>query len=863
MIYISRPLNYIFTISLLIHFELLTHSANLFQSYGSDDLLEHIDRDHESPKVQLYDTIHKDKSRIKKSVQKKVLTVAQNLPPIIEDLTWTPPKFPGWTVISLACSPYGELFILQIPNDGARQSFVRPMRSVDVIQDDPIHIFNLKTKSLTSSFGGGKFKQPQSLAIDSNGNVYIVDLALKSVFRFSYGSWERPDLELVEKFCAPIDIAVTSYGDFFVSDSCSPKIKVISATGNIQSFLEDEELKSPSALVLLEEENLLCAADNEAGKIFCFTNPPKRDSQGRNLTIDMNNLGKVISMDHIGDLIFALRRGENLVDGITINILTSKLIDTWTPRESFLSPTDVAITRDRRSIFVCDSSQLLKQIFKFVQSEEVLSSNSHDSFFRKEKSTLTLQHSSYYSLAPGWPVTDNRIGQITGIDYDRDGNIVIFHRGPHVWGMGTFNISNFFQEVDNGPISTDTVIFIDPKTKNVTHQWGKDLFYLPHGLTLDTRGFVWLTDVALHQVFKYPARGAKVPLLTLGQRFVPGSTTNSFCKPTSVAINSQNGDIYVADGYCNGRVIRFSSEGEYLNQWGQMDTLSLRIFGSPEPSSFNIPHKIVLAMEHGLACVADREHKRVSCFKFPNGEYQFAIQHSDFQGPVYSISYSSRCGGILYAITGKNFVFQTPMKGFVFNLTTQELLDSFAPPNESFSNPHDIVASENCQEVYVVEIGPNSLWKFQSIIHQRSLSKAELSDASSFPNGFQALSSKAGLALGDKVPVIASQLASFSSTTKVMGFLVFPVIVIIILAILVNRNRSRWSYKRSSLRGFTNWVASFRNSRTEDSMNLRRILKGPRGSGFNQLATDESDEVEDDHSESEVEEFNINSVRKI
>lgn len=46
-------------------------------------------------------------------------------------------------------------------------------------------------------------------------------------------------------------------------------------------------------------------------------------------------------------------------------------------------------------------------------------------------------------------------------------------------------------------------------------------------------------------------------------------------------------------------------------------------------------------------------------------------------------------------------------------------------------------------------------------------------------------------------------------------------------------------------------------------MNLRRILKGPRGSGFNQLATDESDEVEDDHSESEVEEFNINSVRKI
>lgn len=108
----------------------------------------------------------------------------------------------------------------------------------------------------------------------------------------------------------------------------------------------------------------------------------------------------------------------------------------------------------------------------------------------------------------------------------------------------------------------------------------------------------------------------------------------------------------------------------------------MRIFAPPEPSVFNIPHKIVLAMEHGLACVADREHKRVSCFKIPNGEYQFTIQHSDFQGPVYSISYSSRCGGNLYAITGKNFLLPTPMKGFVFNLTTQELLDSFTPPNE-------------------------------------------------------------------------------------------------------------------------------------------------------------------------------------
>lgn len=46
-----------------------------------------------------------------------------------------------------------------------------------------------------------------------------------------------------------------------------------------------------------------------------------------------------------------------------------------------------------------------------------------------------------------------------------------------------------------------------------------DSFYMPHGLTLDKDDNIWVTDVGLHQVFKFPA-GYKdgQPLLTLGTR---------------------------------------------------------------------------------------------------------------------------------------------------------------------------------------------------------------------------------------------------------------------------------------------------------------------------------------------------------
>ena len=71
-------------------------------------------------------------------------------------------------------------------------------------------------------------------------------------------------------------------------------------------------------------------------------------------------------------------------------------------------------------------------------------------------------------------------------------------------------------------------------------------FYLPHGLTVDKQGNIWVTDVGLHQVFRFPP-GSDTPDMTLGERFIPGTDQKHFCKPTDVAVMS-NGDFFVSDG---------------------------------------------------------------------------------------------------------------------------------------------------------------------------------------------------------------------------------------------------------------------------------------------------------------------------
>lgn len=78
-------------------------------------------------------------------------------------------------------------------------------------------------------------------------------------------------------------------------------------------------------------------------------------------------------------------------------------------------------------------------------------------------------------------------------------------------------------------------------------------------------------------------------LMELGEKMVPGSDEKHFCQPTDVAVAS-NGHFFVADGYCNSRIMKFDETGKLLTSFGaptskivfgliRTDTLSLGLVG--------------------------------------------------------------------------------------------------------------------------------------------------------------------------------------------------------------------------------------------------------------------------------------------
>ncbi|XP_018905482.2 peptidyl-alpha-hydroxyglycine alpha-amidating lyase 2-like isoform X1 [Bemisia tabaci] len=302
-----------------------------------------------------------------------------------------------------------------------------------------------------------------------------------------------------------------------------------------------------------------------------------------------------------------------------------------------------------------------------------------------------------------WPIRSiQHLGQISGISVNPAGQPVIFHRGPKIWDSGSFNESNYFQEGTEEPIRVDTVITLDAETGNILSSWGGGIFFLPHGIHVDFEGNIWLTDVALHQVFKF-SLGARRPLLTIGKRFKPGSDFGHLCKPTSVAVAS-DGHIFIADGYCNSRILKF-------NHFGDLE----RVFPQNEEFvSLKVPHSITLLEKQNLLCIADRENMRIVCVN-PEMDHsvvrtQHSIQQADL-GRVFAVANSGQ-DDMIYAINGPTSP-NLPVQGFTIEPLSGRIIHRWEPTSDAFHQPHDAAVSPDGLYLYVCELQPIRLWKFK------------------------------------------------------------------------------------------------------------------------------------------------------
>lgn len=299
---------------------------------------------------------------------------------------------------------------------------------------------------------------------------------------------------------------------------------------------------------------------------------------------------------------------------------------------------------------------------------------------------------------------------------DNDENVAVLHRFDRIWDANTFSPNNVYLHRNLGPIPQPTVYTIDRRTGAKLREWGKNIFYLPHGITIDRQNNAYVTDVAMHQVFRFNLNSSTdTPTMILGQKFTPGTATNCFCKPTSVAVLA-DGNFFVADGYCNARIMEFSPTGQFIRKWGQNAFTGVPIYPTPE-NYFAVPHALTLVEEPDrptMLCVADRENGRVQCFDVYTTN--FIVQyHSPIIGSrIFSVAYAK---GNLYVVNAPELFHVTPdeyheVNGFVIEMESAKVISKFGPNDRNMSSPHDLAVTKDGSEIFVAELDPNVLMKF-------------------------------------------------------------------------------------------------------------------------------------------------------
>ncbi|XP_071844434.1 uncharacterized protein [Apostichopus japonicus] len=309
-----------------------------------------------------------------------------------------------------------------------------------------------------------------------------------------------------------------------------------------------------------------------------------------------------------------------------------------------------------------------------------------------------------------WPRQNIPVGQIAGLDVDARGNLVLFRRGERSWKPDDFDSDNVY--IHDTPIQAQTLLVVEPMSGNIVEAWGKDRFYLPHGLTLDYQNNLWLTDVAMHQVFKISSDSDE-PEMTFGQAFSPGSDADHLCKPTDVAVCSKTGDIFIADGYCNSRILKFAPNGTFLLEITAHSPGDDDDDSNSDLASFRIPHSLTMVQSKGWVCVADRENARIQCFNAHNGTFAKEFSSPEFGREVFAIAYSP-VEDVLYAVNGPRLHrSDVSTSGFTFDLDSGEILDKWTPDPEHFGVLHDIAVSPKEDSVFVADIETNRVWRFE------------------------------------------------------------------------------------------------------------------------------------------------------
>jgi DNA-binding beta-propeller fold protein YncE len=288
-----------------------------------------------------------------------------------------------------------------------------------------------------------------------------------------------------------------------------------------------------------------------------------------------------------------------------------------------------------------------------------------------------------FQVEPFWPrPLPNHwlFGSITGVAVDSRNHVWVVHRGA-----ASLNARTEMGAAANPPtaetccIPAPAILQFDPSGKVVSHWGGPGQGYdwpqSPGGIAVDGKGNVWIAAAGPADplpgarpsrrsgqtstpapppppdahVLKFSADGRFVLQIGKAGKTDGSNSTMGLHRPTAVDVDIAAGEVYVADGIVNRRIVVFDAgTGAYKRHWGaygaKPDDADIGPYdpASPPAKQFRVPGCVKLSKD-GLVYVCDRRNNRIQVFR-KDGTFlkeAFVAKTTRGEGSVWSIAFSS------------------------------------------------------------------------------------------------------------------------------------------------------------------------------------------------------------------------------
>src|SRR5271165_5570086 len=212
--------------------------------------------------------------------------------------------------------------------------------------------------------------------------------------------------------------------------------------------------------------------------------------------------------------------------------------------------------------------------------------------FAQKKATIEGVPEISFSSVPNFlkPPPGEILGESVAVATNSKGHIFVYHRSANTQLFEFDQAGNFVKEIGSG-------------------YYG---FEFAHSVRVDKDDNIWTVDEGTNVITKFSPDGkvlmvlGRRPPAVLGAQAYPAGANAPaekyiFCRPTDVGWDPQ-GNIFVSDGYCNNRVVKYDKNGRFLAQAGSEKA-------GKEPGEFTLPHGLQVDRQ-GNVYVADRTNFR-------------------------------------------------------------------------------------------------------------------------------------------------------------------------------------------------------------------------------------------------------------